>query len=144
MHWRQSMWPGWTSKFFALSCCTTSRMILLYPWDFCLWIINIPQHLVACCSKMLPSTWCKQKSYFHHDVIFSPYFLQQTCLPQINSLGVFTIVDKLLQPPRSGVMEFLTWCLQQFSEAAHVCFLCHCISTQKEKEINKIRNEYLI
>ena len=69
---------------------------------------------------------------------------QQTCSPQISSLGVFTVVDKLFQPARSGVMKFVTWCLQQFSEAACVCFLCHCISTLKEKEIHKIRNEYLI
>ena len=33
---------------------------------------------------------------------------QQTCLPQINSLGVFTKVNRLLQPGRSGVMEFVT------------------------------------
>ena len=75
--------------------------------------------------------------------IFTMMF-QQTCLPQINSLGVFTTVNKLLQPTRSGVMEFVTRCLKQFSKAAHVCFLCHCVSTLKEKEIHKIRNEYLI
>ena len=75
--------------------------------------------------------------------IFTMMF-QQNCSPQINSLGVFSVVDKLLQLARSGVMEFMTGCLQQFSEAAHVCFLCHCISTLKEKEIHKIRNEYLI
>ena len=75
--------------------------------------------------------------------IFTMMF-QQTCSPQIISLGVFTEVNKLLQPRKSGVMEFMTWCLQQFSEAARVCFLCHCISTLKEKEIHKIRNEYLI
>ena len=75
--------------------------------------------------------------------IFTMMF-QQTCSPQIISLGVFTEVNKLLQPRKSGVMEFMTWCLQQFSEAAHVCFLCHCISTLKEKEIHKIRNVYLI
>ena len=73
--------------------------------------------------------------------IFTMKF-QQTCSPQINSLGVFTVVDKLLQPARSGVMEFVTWCLQQFSVSGRVCFLCHCISTLKEKEIHKIRNEY--
>ena len=64
--------------------------------------------------------------------IFTMMF-QQTCSPQINSLGVFTVVSKLLQPTRSGVMVFVTWCLQQFVEVARVCFLCHCISTLKEK-----------
>ena len=39
--------------------------------------------------------------------IFTMMF-QQTCSPQINSLDVFTVVDKLLQPARSGVMEFMT------------------------------------
>ena len=63
---------------------------------------------------------------------------QQTCWPQINSLAVFTVVNKLLQPARSGVMEFMTWCLQQFSEAARVCFLCHCISTLKEKRFIRL------
>ena len=139
MHWQQSMWPGWTSKFFALSCCAILRVILFDPWVFCLWIFNIMQHLVACHSKTLPSvcSWCRQI------LIFSPWS-QQTCLTQINSLSVFTVVDQLLQPTRSGVMEFVTWFLQQFSKAAHVCFLCHCISTLKEKEFHKIRNEYLI
>ena len=75
---------------------------------------------------------------------FFTMMIQQTCLPQINGLSVFTEVDKLLQPTRSGVMEFMTWCLHQFSEAARVCFLCHCISTLIEKEIPKIKNEYVI
>ena len=39
--------------------------------------------------------------------IFTMMF-QQTCSPQINSLGAFTVVNKLLQPARSGVMEFVT------------------------------------
>ena len=39
--------------------------------------------------------------------IFTMMF-QQTCLSQINSLGVFAVVGKLLQPTRSGVMEFVT------------------------------------
>ena len=79
--------------------------------------------------------------------IFTVMF-QHICSPQRNSLGIFTIVTKLLQLGRSGVMEFVTW-LQQFSEAAHVCFLFsikwhHFISTLKQKEIHKIRNEYLV
>ena len=51
--------------------------------------------------------------------IFTMMF-QQNCLPQINSFGVFSVVDKLLQLARSGVMEFVTGCLQQFSEAARL------------------------
>ena len=66
MHWQQSMWPGWTSKFFLLSCCVILRVILFYPCVFRLWIFNILQNLVACCSKTLPSTcsWCKQIAIF--------------------------------------------------------------------------------
>ena len=103
-----------------------------YPWVFCIWIFNIPQHL-------------KLKDITGHVFVVQtnshilPMMFQQTCSPQINSLGVFTVVSKLLQPTRSGVMVFVTWCLQQFSEAACVCFLCHCISTLEEKEIHKIR-----
>ena len=51
--------------------------------------------------------------------IFTIIF-QQTCSPQINSLSAFTVVNKLFQPASSGVMEFVIWCLQQFSEAARL------------------------
>ena len=62
MCWWQSMWRGWISKFFALSCCTISRVIYFDPWVFRLWIFNISQNLVTCLSKTLPSTclWCKK------------------------------------------------------------------------------------
>ena len=39
---------------------------------------------------------------------FFTVMFQQICSPQINSLGIFTIVNKLLQLGRSGVMEFVT------------------------------------
>ena len=88
----------WLNIEIALSCCDISRVILFDPWVFI-----IPQHLFSCRSKTLPSTcsWCKQI------VIFTMMF-QQTCSPQISSLGVFTVVDKLFQPARSGVMKFVT------------------------------------